>query len=60
MLLEMAGAVRMACATYHVVLALAMSSYRVIAGPEEEVWLAFVVLHLEIVYFAIFMVWSPY
>lgn len=44
---------------YHVVFALAMSANRVIAGPEDEIVLALVALHLEIVHFAVLVVRSP-
>ena len=45
--------------TYHVIFAFSMTTDRIITSPEEEIRLAFVVLHLEVVHFAVAMVWTP-
>lgn len=43
----------------HVVFALSMPANRVVTCPEEQVGLVFVVLDLEVVYFAIATIGSP-
>ena len=43
----------------HIVLALSMTAYRIVSRPEAKVWLALVVLYLEVVDFPISMVGAP-